>query len=227
MKRFSDSIKYLVTIVLISLATSTRSFSQTTNFTLLVNNVNANFNYGKSNSTLQPYKKNFKGLQLGASFQAGITPHFSMLTELYFVTKGGWLKENNPATFEKTKLRLNTLELPMLARLHMGRVYINAGPYAAYNLSGRLKTKDSVTSAENVESLSFQNTPDGFKRWDVGVQAGAGYIFPFKKASIVLDVRYGHGLSNLSHGIERYNRVLNISVLVSKPWKKNPFRKQG
>ncbi|MEO6287483.1 MAG: porin family protein [Dyadobacter sp.] len=227
MKRFSDSIKYLIAIALISLSTSIRSYCQTTRFTLLANNVNANFNYGRSNGTLQPYKKNFKGLQLGASFQAGITPHFSVLTELYFVTKGGWLKEDNPVTFNKSKLRLNTFELPMLARIHIGRVYTNLGPYAAYNLSGRLKTEGSTTSPESSQSLSFQNTPNGFRRWDVGVQAGAGYIFPFKKASILLDVRYGHGLLNISRGIERYNRVLNISVLVSKPWKKNPFSKHG
>ncbi|WP_229216471.1 porin family protein [Dyadobacter sp. 3J3] len=227
MKPLTNTVKNLILSTLISLSISGRTFSQTTRFTLLINNVNANFNYGKSNSTLHPYKKNFKGLQLGASFQAGITPHFSVLTELYFVTKGGSLKENNPVTFDKTKLRLNTLELPTLARVHFGRIYINSGPYVAYNLSGRLKIDGSPNSSEKAKSISFQNTPDGFRRWDFGVQAGAGYIFPFKKASIVLDVRYGHGLTNISRGIERYNRVLNISVLVSKPWKKNPFSKQG
>ncbi len=215
---------YTLSIAVVSVfsLSTIQSYSQTTRFNLLVNSVTTNFNYGNTNSTLKPYKKNIMGLQLGASFQAGITKNFSVVPEVYFMAKGGTLKDGNPVTSDKSKTRFNTLEMPVLARIHVGRVYINSGPYVAYNLSGRLKTEGS----EKSRSLSCDNTIDGFRHWELGVQAGAGYLFPFKKASMAIDVRYGYGLTNISRGSERYNRVLNISMLVSKPWKKNPFCKK-
>ena len=90
----------------------------------------------ESNSTLADYKKSNNGIQAGASFQAGITPGFSLVSELYFMRKGGKLKANNPLTTSESSLRLNTIELPVLARFHFGKFYVNAGPSIAYNLSG-------------------------------------------------------------------------------------------
>ncbi len=117
--------------------------------------------------------------------------------------------------------------MPILARFHIKRIYLNAGPYLAYTLAGRLKTEGSETLPKKLMALSFHNAPGGFKRWDVGLQVGGGYMFNLKRTSFALDLRYGYGLTNLSRDIERYNRVLNLSVLIPKPWKKNPFAKQG
>ena len=215
-----------VAIALLFSLLSFNASSQTTRLNLLVNAVTTNLNYGKTNSTLQPYKKNITGVQLGASFQAGITPMFSVVTETYFMMKGAALKTDNPITANKSTLRLYTAEIPVLARLQFGRVYINSGPYVAYTLTGRIKTEGSQTTPEKSTTLSFRNSPDGFKRWEMGVQAGAGYVFHVKKIHLALDVRYGYGLTNISRDLERYNRALNISVLVFKPWKKNPFGKK-
>src|SRR5450432_964912 len=55
---------------------------------LMINVVATNLNYGGANSSLNDYKKSNNGLQVGASFQAGITPCFSPVTELYFMKKG-------------------------------------------------------------------------------------------------------------------------------------------
>src|SRR5439155_24675052 len=101
-----------------------------------INAVSTNLNYGSSNSALTDYKKPVLGAQIGMSFQAGITPKFSIVPELYFMMKGGKLKANNPVTNNETTLRLYTLELPVLARFHFGKLYMNAGPSIAYNLGG-------------------------------------------------------------------------------------------
>jgi hypothetical protein len=50
----------------------------------VLNVVGTNFNYGKQNSELTDYKKSTLGAQVGMSFQAGITPAFSVVPELYF-----------------------------------------------------------------------------------------------------------------------------------------------
>ena len=186
---------------------------------LMVNIVSTNLNYGASNSDLADYKKSANGIQAGMSFQAGVTPSFSIVSELYFLRKGGNLKANNPLTTNESTLRISTFELPLLARFHAGRFYINAGPSIACNIGGKKKINDLSTK------LSFDNSSDGFKRFDAGLQAGCGVEFPFKQRRISIDLRYAYGLTNISRDKEIYNRAVMISVHFSKPWKNNPFSK--
>lgn len=184
---------------------------------LVLNVVSTNINYGKSNSSYADFKKIVMGGQVGASFQAGITPDFSLVSELYFIMKGDKLSQNNPLTGAKSVIRFYSLEFPVLARVHIGKLYMNAGPSVAYNLYGTRKTGSTT------RDLSFNNSIEGFKRLDAGVQFGAGYRFKLKKGAVALDIRYTYGLTNVSSGQEMYNRYLNISLHLSKPWKTNPF----
>ena len=152
---------------------------------------------------------------------------FSVVPEIYFAMKGGSLKENNPLTVSKSTLRLYSVEMPVLARLHFNKLYLNAGPYVGYNFSGRMKTEGSGTVPETSTKVSFGNSSSDFKRWDFGVLAGAGYNFNIGRTPFTLDARYGYGLTNISKDVERYNRMLVISLVVSKPHKKKGAGKQG
>ncbi len=187
---------------------------------LMLNGVGTNINYGGANSELADYKESVKGIQAGLSFQAGITPAFSLVSELYYIRKGGKLKANNPLTIYESSLRLNTLELPVLARFRVGKFYMNAGPSIAYNLSGKRKIED--VSSE----LSFTNSPEGFKRFDAGIQLGGGFAFPLKQKRIALDIRYVYGLTNICYGQEMHDRAVMVSVNFSKAWKTNPLGKR-
>jgi len=191
--------------------------STRTYFDLMVNVVSTSLNYGGSNSALCDFKKSLNGLQAGASFEAGVTPGFSLVSELYFMRKGGILKANNPLSGDESSLRLNTIELPVLARFYLGRFYMNAGPSAAYNLSG--KNKIGGLSSK----LSFENFHKGFKRFDAGIQMGGGVEFLVKQKRIALDLRYSYGLTNIAYDKEIHNRAVMISVHFSKPWKSNPL----
>ncbi len=186
---------------------------------LMITVASTNLNYGSSNSSLSDYKEPDKGIHAGVSFQAGITPKFSLVSEFYYIRKGGALKDNNPLTNQKTNLRLNTLELPVLARFHFGKFYMNAGPSIAYNISGTLKIEDLSTD------ISFDNSTDALKRLDAGIQIGGGYMFPIKQKRLALDIRYCYGLTNISYDREMFNRGLIITVHFSEPWKKNPLAK--
>jgi hypothetical protein len=73
------------------------------------------------------------------------------------------------------------------------------------------------------KSVSFNDATDNFKRWDAGIQMGAGYRFKIRQKSVVLDARYSYGLTNISYGQEMYNRNLNVSLHFSKAWKTNPI----
>ena len=187
---------------------------------LMVNVVSTNLNYGSSNSALADYKKSVNGIQAGLSFQAGITHRFSLVSDLYFIRKGGKLTTNNPLFVKESTLRFYTIELPVLARFHFGKLYMNAGPSIAYNLKGTSKI-DGLTT-----DLSFNNSSEVFKRFDAGIQIGGGYMFQIKEKRLALDIRYNYGLTNISQSKEMYNRSLMISMNYSKPWKKNPLGRE-
>lgn len=189
-------------------------------FDILINVASTSLNYGGSNSAFTDYKKSISGLQIGASFQNDITKKFSLVSELYFMMKGGKLKADNPLTIQKSTLRFYTIESPLLARFNLGKVYLNAGPSIAYNLFGTRKIGD-----ESSKSISFKNSVESFKRWDAGVQMGGGYKFNTKQKSVVLDIRYTYGLSNVSYDREIYNRNVNIGLHVSRLRKANALAK--
>ena len=193
--------------------------SAETYFDLMITTASTNLNYGSSNSALSDYKESVKGIHAGVSFQAGITSKFSLVSELYYIRKGGELTANNPLTTQKTILRFNAFELPVLARFHFGKFYMNAGPSIAYNFSGKRKIDDVSTA------ISFSNSTGGFNRLDAGIQIGGGYMFPIKQKRLALDIRYCYGLTNISADKEMFNRGLIISVHFSKPWKTNPLKK--
>jgi Outer membrane protein beta-barrel domain len=194
--------------------------TQNTYLDLVLNVVGTHLNYGGSNSALADYKKATLGGQLGVSFRAGISPKFSLVSELYFLMKGGSLLANNPLTTNKTTLRLYTVELPVLARYHFGKFHVNAGPSIAYNFYGTREIEGSTSS------VSFNNSSDGFKHWDAGVQMGAGYMFHTKRKAILLDVRYNYGLTNIAQTGEMYNRSLILALHFTKPWKTNPLARR-
>ena len=191
-----------------------------TYFNVLVNAVTTNLNYGKLNNDLSDNKKSIFGVQVGASIQAGITPRFSLVSELYFIMKGGKLMENKLQNFNKTTLRFYTIESPVLARFNLCKFYVNAGPSIAYNLGGTRRI-DDISKA-----LSFNNSGESFKRLDAGIQMGAGYRFKIKQKNVVLDARYSYGLTNISNSREIYNRYLNINLTFTKLWKTNPLEKK-
>jgi len=224
-KNFKQIIASVLMLVPFTFLTS-QLLAQETNLKLVVTEVTTNFNYGKSNSALQSHKKNNMGLLAGLSFQAGVTEKFSVVAEGYYITKGGSLKASNPETNSKSSIRLHSVEMPVLARGHFGNFYVNAGPYVAYALGGKMKQGGSDNQPEEKSAVYFHDDKNGFNRWDMGVQAGGGYVFKLKKSSLALDVRYGYGLTSMSSEMKRYNRMLNISVIMYNPWKQNPFAKK-
>ncbi len=223
MKVVAISKKYL--LVLCCMA-SLQLTAQKTYFDVLINLVPGNFHYGEANDDLKDFKKNLNGLQAGVSLRAGVTPNLSLVSEFYFLIKGGRLTEGNPLTDLPTKTRLYTLELPALARVHLGKFYFNAGPSVAYNLAGKQIFEETESTPKESYKLLFDGSEGSYNRWDAGVQIGVGYEFKLKKAHLALDLRYSHGLVNVANDMEKRNRYLNFNVLISKPWKTNPLAKK-
>ncbi len=129
----------------------------------ILNLVSSNLNYGSSNAAVADYKKAVHGVQVGLSFQGGITPMFSLVSEFYFMMNGGKLEANNPLTTDETTLRFYSLELPVLARVHLNNLYLNAGLSMGYTFSGTRKVN------EQSKAMSFDKSSEGFRRFDAGL----------------------------------------------------------
>ena len=147
---------------------------------------------------------------LGFNFPIGTGP-ISLQPELNFIQKG-WKVEDD-GTSVKTKL--NYLEIPILAKATFGegtKFYLNAGPSIGFGLGGKLKAKEGSISGELDIKFGDGDDEDAFyieKRTDIGLQLGGGLLIADK---VMIDIRYGLGLSSLFEDVEVKNNVLQFMV---------------
>ncbi len=126
--------------------------------------------------------------------------------ELLFHQKG--FKYDDPGDGEYTEegsATLNYLELPVLAKIKFGKFYAIAGPSFSYGIGGKYKSTyhdlTQGTTEEESSNVKFKEMPDNYQgddvfvdnAFDIGVQLGVG----MKISVIVIDLRYGMGLTNL------------------------------
>ncbi|CAM3331060.1 porin family protein [Zobellia roscoffensis] len=197
--------------------------AQETYLDVVINYTPTTMNFGDRNSELKDFKKGYWGLQAGASFQMGVTEYFSLVPELYFVMKGVRLENKNPLTEQETRIRMNALDLPVLARVHFCNFYANAGPVVSYNIGGRIKTEANDSMIGQKTKMNFGSGNGTYSRWDAGVQFGLGYEFQLKKSRLLLDLRYHYGMVDMGNGSDMYNHYFNMNLLLAKKWKSTPM----
>jgi len=100
-----------------------------------------------------------------------------------------------------------------------GNVFVGAGPYFGYALSGKTKTKVSVSaggingSDSSEDDLEFGSEDGEFKRVEFGLNFLGGYQL---KNGLNLNLGYGLGLGNLVNNStgdgKASNRVLSIGL---------------
>lgn len=140
------------------------------------------------------------GLNLGVVYELGVSDLLTIQPELHFIQKGSKY-EYDFGTSVESELKLNYLELAIMARLDLlefgddAGLYVGVTPTLGYALSGTTKTTESVggMSTEVEEDVDFDD--DGFERLDYGIGLGAGVNF----GNIFIDVRYNLGLANITN----------------------------
>jgi len=117
-----------------------------------------------------------------------VAPSFSIQPGLSLQGKGGKVEWTDNI---ESKTDLMYLEVPVNAVYYIpagaGDVFIGAGPYAAYGISGKTKTGDVKNDVEWGD--------DGLKRFDAGINTMLGY----KLANgFLLNAGYSFGLVDMS-----------------------------
>ncbi|MBX2968389.1 MAG: PorT family protein [Cyclobacteriaceae bacterium] len=170
------------------------------------------------------------GFAFGVGYRIGFGELISIQPELLFIQKG-WKNEygfdDGIGYLERytETVKLNYLELPILLRIALGpdnfKFHINAGPSIGFGINGKYDSKyeygypgflDSITSDGDVK---FEDSPDNEEdlfipnRIEFGAQIGGGVTL-FDK--VMIDVRYGLGLTDLNDDGKSKNRVLQFTV---------------
>ncbi len=180
------------------------------------------------------------GLIAGVGYNINIGDKFSIQPELNFVQKGSKSKSNfdefpyGGGYIEyrsSDEARLNYLQMPVMFKLTFGdatKVYINAGPSIGFGLNGKGNFKTSVYEEDPFGyifeytddrdyKILFKKEPDGYEgvdnyvdnRINLSLQVGGGVILMEK---IIIDLRYGIGLTDLYDDGKSKFRVLQVTL---------------
>ncbi len=183
-------------------------------------NLQAQLKYGITGAILPSYiiKKSghlsettdkTNGFSLGLIFDRKLSSTTSLQYKILFTQKGATgIKDNTAYT-----LKLNYIEVPMMLAVHFNKFQLNAGPYAAYGLTGRFHT-----GQDYIHNKSDVFNGYDFNRFDAGVTVGAGLSFT---DNLILNLNYEHGLTNLYPSytynseqsvIKGFNRNISLSL---------------
>ena len=168
-----------------------------------------------------------------------VSEPFSILTELNWSQRGK--RFQSPTDELENSIRLNYLELPVLAKLGFGetvRGYVTLGPTFSYLTGGNVEVLDEefdiefMNGAENFDpaiAQEIQVNDDFVNRFEFGGAIGGGVQFNTAAGDILLDLRYTAGFSDLieenegtfnirEENADRFrNQVFNISVIYLIP----------
>jgi len=149
------------------------------------------------------YEQDFKtrvGFNIGVVMDWNLSEHFTIQPGLYFTTRGGKLEENDDDYNEKW--RASYLQLPVLASYRFNlsdkvKWHINAGPYIACGLGGKVKWEEDTDKGDYKIFKTTDTDSDeeggGVKRFDAGLNFGTGISIN----KVYIGVSYDLGLANI------------------------------
>ncbi|HCO66234.1 MAG TPA: PorT family protein [Dysgonomonas sp.] len=159
-------------------------------------------NLSSMNGDVPKTKYVFK-YQIGATVDVGFTDNFYLITGLDLQTKG---TKSKPKDGTEVKYNPMYLQIPVHAAYKFdvapqGRLVVEAGPYVAYGISGKMKGGG--------EKVNFFGD-DRFKRFDFGLGAGIGYEY----SHFVVKGGYDFGLIDISDvkGVKARNHNAYLTV---------------
>lgn len=124
------------------------------------------------------------GYQLGVYYQLALTKHLSLIPEVQFSRERQHVSiESNALIDAKSQsdynLSLSYFNVPILARLTFGPVYLEAGPQVSLLVGGR---GEGITRGYTMTSIYAydidQAATDRYKRFDAGICLGVGVKLP-------------------------------------------------
>lgn len=192
------------------------------NLSNINNKYDGNIGSGESKSDYEVDFKNRIGFKIGIIYDWGLSESFYLQPGLYFTTRGAKYEENDEDYKYEEKWNLNYLQLPILASYRIAlsdnvKWHINAGPYLACGLGGKVKWEDIYDGEKEkgdykVFGTSNEDSDGGnLKRFDAGLSFGTGVSINKFYIGLIYDL----GLTNIAKKDVNYklkNRNFSIGV---------------
>ena len=145
-----------------------------------------------------------------------VAPNFSVQPGVSLQGKGAKYNVSAGDASGDVSVNLMSVEIPVNAVYYIpvgytGSVFLGAGPYVGFNVSGKLKGTADGNELVN-EDLSFTGDDKDMNLIDAGVNFLGGYKF---NNGLLLNAGYGLGLTDLTpnnNGNSNSNRVLSFGV---------------
>jgi hypothetical protein len=144
---------------------------------------------------------------VGLLYQINLIGPLAIQPEVQYSVQGGNLK----GAFTDYKTKMHYFTVPVLAKVTLGPVFVEAGPQFGYLVSANQEGKVQINSTNGSASYGqvSQSATDQYKRADFSLAAGAGLKF----SALSIGARYVAGLNDI-------NDVRNLSG-VNDPRLKN------
>lgn len=180
--------------------------------------VKAGVNLGKYSNT--DNAKNNTSFYVSGFADLPVTPQFSIQPGVSLQGKGNKFETSGNSGSGKVTDNIMSIEVPVNAVYYIptggsGSVFIGAGPYVGFNVSGKRKIEGSFGDfgAEGKYDLKFSGDDKDMKVID----AGANFMLGYKMSNgLLINAGYGLGLTNLSPSSNSdskfSNRVLSFGI---------------
>jgi hypothetical protein len=148
---------------------------------------------------LSEYKESMRtGFNLGAGFEIGITPMFSIVPGVSLETRGKRLEFSDPDVGDlEAEANFMYLEVPVLAQVNIpagpGSLNIFAGPEMGILLSAKMKMSGTM---EGFPIDADEDMKDQTKALDFGIHIGLGFEIPVGPGAIAIRPGYSFSLTD-------------------------------
>lgn len=205
-------------LAVMAVGISAGAFAQETSF-----GVKAGVNLGQYSNVadeMKDYQKMNPSFYLTGFADLPVAPQFSIQPGISLQGKGSKLSYDSDGLDGSVTANVMALEVPVNAVYYIptgssGSVFLGAGPYAAYSLSGKVKMKGDLgeLGSEGDYDIDFGGDDKDQKPFDFGLNFMAGYRL---SSGFIINAGYGLGLSNLSpsdNSDSKFsNRVLSFGI---------------
>ncbi|UOR04546.1 PorT family protein [Hymenobacter aerilatus] len=149
------------------------------------------------------------GYQVGVFYEKKLVGRLSLVPELQYSRQASDLTVSNGlipdnAYYADYRLTLHYLNVPVVARVMLGRFYLETGPQGGLLFAAHEKGYERRVSVFNIghhqgPSNFDQAATDHYQRFDVGACAGAGVKLP---GGFAIGLRYSAGFISISRKLE-------------------------
>ncbi len=181
----------------------------------------AGVNLGKYSNVptgLDDYQKNNVSFYVTGFADIPVAPQFSIQPGVSLQGKGAKYEASGDNVSGSMTQNVMSIEVPVNAVYYIpagsGNVFLGAGPYVGFNISGKNKWDGSfgdVEASSGDRKLKFSGDNKDMNLIDAGVNFLGGYKF---NNGFLINAGYNLGLSNLNpgDGEKSSNRVLSFGV---------------